>query len=447
MRAVYWIFRTLFAAGIGAIHRVWRRLLGRPPRIWQGIMPLVSLTASVKADRLAGFPSQSVVPQPYLHPKYALTAGADFDVVIADAGGETHDQHWKCLCHLLRHGDIWVSGHHGFFPDRHKTRNDLVFRLLRLAGIRIIVYPYGGDVVWRDRCRDRYDWVGRMQEDYKDWDLVQKGEAARARVDLFSKYADFVIGMDSSLVRFLKRNDLYFKSFPVDTEKLKPAFTPRNRVPLIVHATNHRRVKGTDVLLAAVKRLKGAGIACELEIVEQVSREAAFEIYRRADVIADQFVMGAYGMFALEALALGKPTLTYLDHNHLENPIFNLPVVNTTHENMVEVLAVLVQTPELRLRLASEARRQVVKYQSPEALAEVWKQIYEHVWWRKPLHLESTRHFRSDRKPRSFSENPSDADFWPVAVDDLMPAIRRALERLIQHSPDESRIGFNLGSF
>jgi glycosyltransferase involved in cell wall biosynthesis len=415
---------------LGVPVRIIRRAFQRPPRIWQGITPLHSLTASVKADRVAGFPSQSVVPQPDLSRKYALTTGADFDVVFAFDGGEWYDQHWKCLCHLLRHGDIWVTGYQPFFPDSHKTRNDLVFRLLRLAGIRIVVYPYGSDVVWRDRRRDRYDWVGRMQEDYKEWDLVQRGEAARARVDFFSKYADFVIGMDSSVIRFLKRNDLYFKSFPVDTEKLKPAYTPRNPVPLIVHATNHRRVKGTDVLLAAVKRLKGAGIACELEIVEKVGREAVFEIYRRADIIADQFVMGAYGMFALEALALGKPTLTYLDHDHLENPVFNLPIVNTTHENMIEVLAVLVQTPELRQRLASEARRQVVEYQSPEALAEVWKQIYEHVWWRKPLHLETTRHFSPDRKARSFSEDPSQPEFWPVPVEDLMPQIRRALDRV-----------------
>jgi hypothetical protein len=90
----------------------------------------------------------------------------------------------------------------------------------------------------------------------------------------------------------------------------------------------------------------------------------------------------------------------------------------------------VVQVPALRQRLGAEARRQVVAYQSQEAIAEVWKQLYEHVWWRKPLHLESTRHFSPDRKARSFSENPSDADFWPVPVDDLMPEIRRVLERV-----------------
>jgi hypothetical protein len=164
MRRVIWPMRLFSAISLGVPVRIIRRLLRRPPCIWQAFIPLHSLTASVKADRLAGFPSQSVIKQPYEIRTYTLTTGADFDVVIAFDGGETYDQHWKCLCHLLQHGDIWVTMHEPFFP---------VFRLLRLAGIRIVVFPYGDDVALRDRCRDRYDWAGRMQEDYKDWSLTE----------------------------------------------------------------------------------------------------------------------------------------------------------------------------------------------------------------------------------------------------------------------------------
>src|SRR5262249_40980698 len=120
-----------------------------------------------------------------------------------------------------------------------------------------------------------------------------------------------------------------------------------------------------------IKRLKALGIECELKIVENVDRDAAFEIYRRADIVADQFVMGAYGVFALEALALGKPTLTYLDHNHLENPVFNLPIVNTTHENRVGVGAAGGEVPGRRKRWGAEAGGRGVAYKSQEARAEV----------------------------------------------------------------------------
>jgi hypothetical protein len=68
-------------------------------------------------------------------------------------------------------------------------------------------------------------------------------------------------------------------------------------------------------------------------------------------------------------------------------------------------------------------------YQSIPALAEVWGRIYRHVWWGAPLNLETTKHFSLERKSRSFSEDPSRPDFWPVPVADLMPEILAALER------------------
>jgi hypothetical protein len=63
-------------------------------------------------------------------------------------------------------------------------------------------------------------------------------------------------------------------------------------------------------------------------------------------------------------------------------------------------------------------------------LAEVWAQLYRPVWWGEPLRLEQTRHVSPERKPRSFTEDLAHRDFWPVPVDDLLPEIHAALERL-----------------
>jgi len=172
------------------------------------------------------------------------------------------------------------------------------------------------------------------------------------------------------------------------------------------------------------------GIPMKLCLVEKVARSEALRLYAQADIIADQFCMGAYGMFALEGLALGKTVLTYLDQQTLGDPVFNLPIVNTNPDNLDRVLAVLLQVPELRLRLGRAGRAAVERYQSIGALAEVWTQLYQHVWLGKPLQLEKTRHFSPEREPRSFTENPASIDFWPVPVEDLMPQIRAALEKM-----------------
>jgi hypothetical protein len=183
-------------------------------------------------------------------------------------------------------------------------------------------------------------------------------------------------------------------------------------------------------LVEATERLRQTGVDFDLDLIEKMPREEALRHYAEADIIADQFCIGAFGVFALEGLALGKPVLAYLNEEHLGDPVFNLPIVNATPENLARVLGALLAVPKLRERLGEAGRLSVERYQSQEALAEVWGQIYRYVWWNEPLDLERTRHFSNERKPRSFVEDPSVEEFWPVPVEDLMPEIKRALGEL-----------------
>ncbi len=387
----------------------------------------------VLADRAAGYSSRSVV-QHTRKIKLGLVCDDDFDVVIERPGVSWDEVHWVCLIDLLWHGDVWSAYFDClFFGTEQPQANVWAFRLLRLAGVRIVVAPHGGDIAYQSRYVDRYDTITRKQIDYPQWNLLQFEAAARARIGLFCRYASLVLGADSNLQRFLPRKDLVFKYFPIDCDSLRPAdnASAKNSPPLIMHAPNHRSVKGTDYLLAAVERLREAGVACKLELLEGVPRGEALCRYQEADIIADQFCIGAFGVFATEGLALGKPVLTYLDQEHLGDPVFNLPLVNTNPENLLRVLAVLLQVPTLRERLGRVGRENVEIYQSIPAMAEVWDQIYRHVWWSESLNLETTKHFSPDRKSRSYSEDPSDADFWPVPVDDLLAEIHGALAKVM----------------
>lgn len=419
-----------FSAWVGFLIRWARWILRCRPRVTHGICPLHSLKDTVLADRSAGILARSVVLYARQTDAYDYTTEADFDVVFSRSQHESTEKYWQCLCHILISTDIWSTSFRPFLPGRHETANRIILWMMKATGIRIVAFPYGTDVAWRDRHRDRFDWVGRMQRDYPDWDLEAWGDSARANVRVLSKYADLVIGMDGSLRRFLPRNDIYCKPIPVDTRFLTPLGHRFNGgTPVIVHAQNHRNVKGTQFLLDSLEQLRELGIRFELRVIERMRRADAITAYRQADIIADQFVMGAYGVFALEGLALGKPVLTYLDHDHLSDPVFNLPIVNTNRDNLTAVLGVLLQVPELCIRLGEAGRAAVVKYHSPEAIGELNKAIYDHLWWGAPLELGKTAHF-DRRTTRAFTENPSEEEFWPVAVDDLGEKIRVALEKL-----------------
>lgn len=428
LRLIVNLFMLLFAFLGGLVWRHIRRFVGLPPRVLHGIAPLHSLRESVLADRTQGTIAHSAVLYARQTASYDLTTSKQFDIAFSNSQPESFGKQWSCLSFYLLHADIWSTSFCLLWPAHCERTNDWALRLMKLAGIKIIAYPYGTDAAGRDRCRDRFDWIGAIQKDYPDWDLVEHMKFVKSTIRLICKYADLVIGMDGSVRRFLPRNDVYCKTIPVDTDSLAPNVDfVGNDIPIIVHAPNHRNVKGTQFLLDALKDLGERGLQFELKLVEKTARPEAIEIYKRADIIADQFVMGAYGVFALECMSLGKPVLTYLDHDHLCNPVFNLPVVNSNRDNLAGVLAALISVPELRTRIGTASRIAVVEYQSLSAIGELNKSMYDHVWWGKPLDLESTRHFDPQRKPRSFSENPCDSDFWPVPVEDLLDSISEAV--------------------
>ena len=76
---------------------------------------------------------------------------------------------------------------------------------------------------------------------------------------------------------------------------------------MILHAPSSRRRKGTEHVIAAVD-----GLDADLEIVEGLHHDEAFERYRNADIVVDQLNAGWYGLFAIECMALGKPVVTFL---------------------------------------------------------------------------------------------------------------------------------------
>ncbi len=427
LRLVRNVVCLLFVSLTGLGIRWWRRCFKLPPRIWHGMFWSHLVPLQVEADRTAGFPSRSVVIS--LPGIYQLVRADQFTVVLDARGIKNHNLLWAGLFDLLLRGDIWVAFFDGpFYPVEREWENRFILRLLRSVGIKIVMVNYGGDIVTWHRARGRYDWIARLQKDYPHWDIKAESAKTSRRIALFCKHAAFVCNADSSINRMMPRRDLLFKYFPADCRAIQPLFATDNPTPVVVHAPQHRWVKGTDFLIQAADNLAKKGFDFELRLIERVPHQEALTLYAQADILADQFCIGAWGAFAQEGLALGKPVLTYLDQEHLGDPAFNLPIVNTNPTNIEQVLAVLIRVPELRERLGRAGRTSVERYQSPEAIGDVWRQIYRHVWWKSILELEKTEHFNPSRTSRAFTEDPADPAFWPVPVDDLIPMIAAALQ-------------------
>jgi glycosyltransferase involved in cell wall biosynthesis len=145
--------------------------------------------------------------------------------------------------------------------------------------------------------------------------------------------------------------------------------------PLVVHAPSSREKKGTQLVIDACAQLP-----VELDVVEGVPHEEARERYARADIVVDQLHAGWHGVFALEAMALGKPVVSYLKPDVVERSAegfgARVPIVPATKDTLVEALRPLVESPALRREVGASSRAYVEQVHDVDHVADRLIDIY-----------------------------------------------------------------------
>jgi glycosyltransferase involved in cell wall biosynthesis len=145
--------------------------------------------------------------------------------------------------------------------------------------------------------------------------------------------------------------------------------------PVVLHAPSSRRRKGTEHVIAACE-----GLEVELDIVEGLRHDEARRHYERADIVVDQLNAGWYGIFAVEAMALGKPVLSYLHDEAAEETEHALgveiPIVRITKETLRERIAELAGSADERLRIGASSRSYVERVHDADRGADRLIGIY-----------------------------------------------------------------------
>jgi glycosyltransferase involved in cell wall biosynthesis len=162
---------------------------------------------------------------------------------------------------------------------------------------------------------------------------------------------------------------------PLDLSRYEPAPAHTGDPIRVVHAPTSRQKKGTEWIVKACEQLP-----VELDVVENTRHDEALERYKRADIVVDQLNAGWYGVFALEAMALGKPVLTYLHEEAVRRTEVafgvKLPLVPTTKETLADDLRPLVESAELRRRIGAESRAYVERVHDADRIADRLIEIY-----------------------------------------------------------------------
>ena len=161
----------------------------------------------------------------------------------------------------------------------------------------------------------------------------------------------------------------------VDLGALRPVPPPRDERPLFVHAPSSRARKGTEDFVRACEAL-----GVELEIVEGLHHAEARRRYEQADVVLDQLNAGWYGLLAIEAMALGKPVVTYLHDEAASRSEAafgtRVPIVRADRANLVETLRPLAESAEERRRIGTESRAYAERVHDLEQVADRLLALY-----------------------------------------------------------------------
>jgi glycosyltransferase involved in cell wall biosynthesis len=292
--------------------------------------------ANARALRRRGVDARLVVFERYrLHPEadWSLGAPSGAPLVVRQA------RQWAAFARLLPRTDVFHF-HFGLTLVPRRAQ----FRLLRAARRKSVMHWLGSDI--RGKPRSALAWA-----DAADAQVVGSYDAVR-----------WVPGAEV---------------IPpgVDLARVAPVPPSDRARPLIVHAPSSRRRKGTEHVVAAVE-----GLDADLELVEGLHHEEALERYKAADVVVDQLNAGWYGLFAIEAMALGKPVVTFLNDEAVRRTEAafgtRVPIVSATAETLRETLRPLVADAARRRELGAASRAYVERVHDLETVADRLLALY-----------------------------------------------------------------------
>ena len=239
--------------------------------------------------------------------------------------------------------------------------------LLHLAGKKVILNTYGADIA-TPRLRRRNDLKYSLYDGYMaDPQYRSYNEKTIARnTRILEKQADYIVSAIDH-VDYLDRVDDFFHLRCIDTDEIQPNIVVNNSIPILIHAPNHRLVKGTEQIISIIESLNKRGFLCELKIIENTSNKELLKIISESDAVIDQILLGTYARLAIEAMALGKPVLCFLRDDLYEyNPIWkDCPIININPDTLEQVLEDFLKSKlEQRILIGKKSRAYIEKYHS-----------------------------------------------------------------------------------
>lgn len=174
----------------------------------------------------------------------------------------------------------------------------------------------------------------------------------------------------------------------VEVESLSPALEQRAK-PIIFFSPSSKRhayeerweTKGRSEVLELLESIKLERVL-DYKLVENVPFVECNQLRSECDVVIDDLITGSFHTTALEGLALGKPTFSYLDARTQMvlsqiTGTTDCPIINVRYMEAKKVLADLSRDPVLREEIGAFSRDWMLEYYSEKKMIDHYVQAYK----------------------------------------------------------------------
>jgi glycosyltransferase involved in cell wall biosynthesis len=375
--------------------------------LW-GVTPILTLPLKARADRELGFRSNSIV-----YVTYVITAG--FDIILRrpylfanSVGLGAAFQRLVLVWALVRY-DVFH-----FFADRGlldpSARMQISFEelaALRAAGKRVYIYTYGADVRTRQATLALGRWNFCVDCTHPEKYCACNDSETEKYLAQLSQQVTAIVSLGDMLTYVPGAKHVHY--WPVDLEQIeavesnKACSVTRGDKPeslLIGHAPNHTHFKGSRYLEQVVERLKARGHEIDYVKIQGVPNKEVLSLFAKCDIVADQFIGGAFGYTALEAMALGKPVLSFVRSPDLVEAPDECPIINATPYELEDVILWVLQNREQLRLIGEQGRRYIQRWHAIPAVAARLGKLYQDTANFPPLVLKRIEGMRKREDAR-----------------------------------------------
>lgn len=354
------------------------RFINKKYDIGIGPVPLISNVYFKKALESRGYSVQT-----YVTSLYHITH--DFDCIMIN-GLYRRVPFLRLFPVLFKYRCLYLYFDGGVLANRKIYRHLEAF-IYKAAGIKTVIMTYGSDCTIPERSTD-FCFHHTLFLDYGHFYRTRHNRVVW-QVGYWCRYADAVIAQADYIEYLPYWNYAKNSIFCVDLEKLKPdknfQFNNRKKVH-IVHAPNHTAVKGTNFIEDAIFRLIKEGYPIQYDRLQKKTNDEVLEIIKNADIVVDQLIIGWHGIFAIEAMAFGKPVIarvredllsTYEEMGCLEKG--EVPLIDARPTTIYDVLKNLLDHPEIWGEIGKKSRAYVEKRHSFEVIGRYFDEINRNI--------------------------------------------------------------------